>query len=206
MNNTQQRYVTIGLVLGLLVSVGVFGYALTRPQANTEVRLVPNDAVLELDGNTKVKEGTLYIEPGEHRIKASRDGFKTVEQTFTSSDTSSVKLAFSLVPNSKVGTTYLKEHPDEQTEREEISGERYNLGIKNLAKNYPITQMLPHNGEGFSVGYGQSQLSPEDTNKIALSIELDTLNQKDRALNWIRYSGYNPADFEIIYDVQDGGE
>ncbi len=206
MNNLQQRYVNIGLIIGLLCSIGLFGYALTRPQANTEVRLVPNDAVLILDEKTEVKEGTLYVPAGEHRIKASRDGFKTVEQTFTTSETSAVKVVFSLVPNSDVGTAYLKEHPDEQIEREEISGEKYNQGVSNLIRNYPIVGILPHNGEGFGVHYGQSQSNPENSSKIALYIELRTLVYKDRALDWIRYSGYDPADYEIIYDVQDGGE
>jgi hypothetical protein len=206
MNNLQQRYINLGLILGLLCSVGLLGYALMRPQANTEVNLVPNDAVLLLDEKTVIKEGTLYIPAGKHHIKASREGFKTVEQTFTTSETSSVKLIFSLIPNSDIGTTYLEEHPDEQTEREQISGEKYNQGVTNLIKNYPIVSMLPHNGEGFSVNYGQSQLNPENSNKVALYIELRTLDYKNRALDWIRYSGYDPADYEIIYDVQDGGE
>jgi hypothetical protein len=197
-----QRIINTLLIIAIVVLGGWAVAVLLQPQANIDVQVSPSAAHVTYDGAHPLG-GTTRLTPGQHTIAAEFDGFAKVSQTVSVPNNGSVKLALVLQPNSSVGEQYLSDHPDEQADREALGGAEYTNSVQRLHAAYPILGLLPHSGRGFSVDYGTSRQHPKDPNAIALYITVPTLGQEARALNWITYSGYNPADYEIIYQYQD---
>ena len=197
-----QRLNSIGMGV-LVVGAGILLLTLLfRPQANTDIQASPEAAQITVDGKNN-KGGGQRLVPGTHTITASFGGFSTEKQTITVPKTGSVKVILLLEPSSDIGRTYLANHQGEQQRRETLGGTMHNNTVSTLRTTYPILDLLPHTGRGFSIDYGASENTPDDPHTMALYITVPTLGTEQRALNWIRYSGYNPSDYEIIYQYQD---
>jgi hypothetical protein len=197
-----QRLSSIGMCV-LVVGAGIFLLTLLlRPQANIDIQASPEASQITVDGKNS-KGGGQRLLPGTHTIAASFGGFSTEKQTVTVPKNGSIKVILLLEPSSEIGRTYLSNHQSEQQRRETLGGTEHNNTVSSLRTTYPILDLLPHSGRGFSIDYGASQKTPDDPRTMALYITVPTLGTEQRALNWIRFSGYNPSDYEIIYQYQD---
>jgi hypothetical protein len=196
------KAIVIALSIAFVGTLALLGYAVTKPQANTKITVSPLAATLRLDGNKKTSAGTLYLTPGKHTIEASQEGFKSIKQTFAVTNNKPISLLFLLEPNSDTGNQYLSNHKSEQTEREALGGKQFNDVTAKIREIYPITKLLPHSGESFTVDYGASRRQPNNPYAIALYVTVPAVGQETRAKNWITYAGYKLSDYEIIYQYQ----
>jgi hypothetical protein len=190
------------LVLLLVGAVVWLGFLIARPRANVQIITNPHPAIVTIDGAKKVSRGTLYLSPGSHTLTASYEGFASKSLTFSITKGKPLQAVFLLTPNSAAGKQYLKDNPGEQSEREQLGGEQYDTDSATIRRIYPILSLLPHQGIDFAVNYGASVKNPKDPYAVALYVQVPAKGQEARALNWIRFSGYNPDDYEIVYQYQ----
>ncbi|MEO6513573.1 MAG: hypothetical protein ABIR37_02675 [Candidatus Saccharimonadales bacterium] len=199
MNHRQIKLILIAALVGCFVWLVLL---LARPGANMQLIASPHAAVITIDGTKKARSGSEYLKPGQHTLSASLAGFTTKTQTFTVVKGTPLKVVFLLMPDSEAGNLYLKAHQGEQTEREQLGGQQYDNDSATVRKIYPIITQLPHQGSDFTINYGASVKNPHDPYAIALFVDVPAMGQESRALNWIRYAGYDPGDYEIIYQYQ----
>lgn len=187
------------LSLALICSLAWLVTETIRPAKNLSISVLPASASVKLDGQP-ITPGDRYVQAGKHKLVASLDGFADASQSFTISLDQPLAINLILNPDSKAGFDYLQNHPDEAQQRETLGTGNYSDITALQQKLYPIIGELPQIGLGYSVNYGQSKKYPNDPTKIALTIKYTTAETKTRALNWIRFLGYNPRDYEINYD------
>ena len=90
---------------------------------------------------------------------------------------------------------------------ESISSQNSDQIAAQIVKKTPVVSSLPYSDEktGFSIDYGQSKRYPNDPTSVAILITLDGgETAKAGALDWIRFTGYDPSKLEIIYTKPTG--
>lgn len=201
MNKKNSLLASLAIILIGIVVLTI--QATKQPRDNVIIETAPTQATLDLASGKNITPGNLYLTPGKYTLNASMPGFANSKQLFIVPENGAVKLIVLLSPNSSDGYNYLQNHPDQQLLREKIGGSNYISASEAVQHNYPIIKLLPHNGLGFSINYGQSAAHPNDPSITALYVNYQDPAAKARALNWIKYNGYNTQDYEIIYQVQD---
>ena len=182
----------------VIAAAGLLIKEISRPAANTLIDAAPSTAEIVVNGKTRVKAGTIYLTPGKYTIKASLKDFTTVEKSFeVPADGKAVRVSILLNPANNNGLKYLTDHPDLQHEREAIGSASYGDNTAIQLEANPIISLLPWEGLGYVINYGQSTTKPDDPTRISLIITSDDDAAKTRALNWIRFNGYDPADYDI---------
>lgn len=161
------------------------------------INVIPNDSLVTIDG-AKSKAGTKYLEPGRHTYVASKSGFKTYTISLDTEKGKPTTINLLPGPNSTAAYQWLGDNPAIQTEREGLESQNVALIQQALQKNYPILKDLPLDTVNYQIDYGQSVKYPSDPTKIALYIVATPVHQ-DMALQWIKYKGYPPSSFEIIF-------
>lgn len=78
---------------------------------------------------------------------------------------------------------------------------KFNKDSQEATKAYPIITDLPQDiSPIFRIDYGVSKRYPNDPTKIALYISYDNVADKISALDYIYRMGYDPSDYEIIFE------
>ena len=187
---------SLGSGILLAVAAVMLAGALMAKPANTQINLAPSTATLTAD-NHSIHSGNIYLAPGKHSITATLKDFVTVKTTVDVPASKATSLDIILDPANENGSVYLDKHPDLQLEREAIGGKQYSNNTSAQERVNPIIHLLPWEGLGYVINYGQSTTSPNDPTKISLVITSDDAAAQQRALNWITYSGYNAKDYDI---------
>jgi len=198
-----KRNLVIGLVAAVLIVIFLFSLIANSGKTAVTVEVIPNDANLTMNGKT-VKPGTLRLSPGEYTVEAAKDGFETDTYTVTVGD-ENLEVGLIPTPVSDEALAWLNENPEIQLRREELGGQRAAQRGLAFEAETPLLTQLPHNsilpykGEygPFSVDYGPSR---EREFGIFLLISNSSPDGRRNALEWIRDQGYDPTDFEIVYD------
>jgi hypothetical protein len=81
---------------------------------------------------------------------------------------------------------------------EYVGGQEQKQAVEELFAVAPITKDLPYRDLLFSIDYGKSQTRD---NAIVIYITTETEANQFIALDWITKKGYNPADYEIVYEI-----
>lgn len=89
--------------------------------------------------------------------------------------------------------------PLTQTQKEEAGGQQFDQDQQRIINDYPLMSKLPFALRYASISYGASAKYPNDKNKMAVIIRADTPAGRLQGLSYIRYVGYDPTDYEIIF-------
>jgi hypothetical protein len=195
--NPRSLVVGGAVVLIVLVLVGGFLVLRGKPEHTVQVRSVPNDLTLTLDGTPIAANGEVKIKEGTHTLVGERRGFKSHTQTIEVRDDTSVRVY--LFANSAEGRAWEKEHPDQALEAEAESGRRYQELTDRLEAKYPLLNQLPYVGPGFDVSYGNSKAKPDDPESIAFYVKISDSEGKAKFLEWIRGLGLDIEKLEVVY-------
>lgn len=165
------------------------------------VVVAPEDSTFSVDGKN-TRPGKISLTAGKHKLSATHQYFESVNQDLDTKTIDTSKTIFlSPLPKSDQAKQWLLDHPTAQQEREAAGGSKSTQAQNELTTNSPLIRVLPYEGYDFNIDYGASKLHP---NKLAIYItRLDDVG-KTHALNWITAMGYNPADYEIIYNDLEG--
>ncbi len=203
-------YIGAGVVALLLVIwVFVLGLQSRDKTATIEVQsAVPNDATVTIDQSGVGSNSKNGVTPGKHIVVAKRKGFEDKSQEVDAKQGETKIVRLLMTPNSQEGYNWLREHPEQAVEYEGAVGEQFDQTSQKATDANPLIAYLPEVHPTWRVDYGKSVKNPNDPKALAIIVtyggaEID----KQNALNWIKSIGFNPADYEIIYQTppQPGG-
>ncbi len=185
------------LVLAVIAYFVFIGIEHSR-LAKVIISVAPEDSVVRLDGQI-THHRTLYIKPGNHTFSASRTDFKDDSSTVNTKKGKTTNIYLLPQPVTAAALQFLKNNPKVQTEREGIASQKVAVTQALLLSKYPIIKYLPLVTRYYTINYGVSVKYPNDPDSIAIYVTSDPAN-RDLALGWIKYKGFDPNKLEIIYN------
>lgn len=199
-----RKNILIITVVGILV-IGfgiVIKNSITGPTGEVSLQLAPRDMQLFVDGKEADanEENILALSPGKHTIKGQRTDF--IENSITvdvkKGETHDALLL--LDPLNAVGQQYLDEHPEESGLYSYKSSAAFDRSVEIMTENSPIVSDLPILDPNWRMDYGQSVGHKEKDGAIAVFIYAASPEARQNALGWMRQQGYDPSDYEIIFE------
>ena len=199
-----KRNVVIGAIILLLAGgLGTLYYLNTvrhRGEVAVIVRVSPSDADVTVDGQDYPAGKKVYVKPGRHDFKATRQHFEAVSTSLELDEQDANReIVLILAANSNEAKAFLRDRPSEQTLREALGGQLTNEQGAAARDKTPLVELLPFIDREYRIDYGPSQKNPTDPTAIAITITSTSETTKQDALAWIRFKGYDPAELEIIY-------
>lgn len=185
-------------IVVIVIGITIFNFFNHRNKGQLIIRVAPSDSTIQIN-DKGAKTGRHYLSPGTYKIQASKSGFVPdiqIVKVQVDKPTSAYLLP---KPDSAEAENYLKNNPKEQSQREAIGGENFNNDQAKLQANYPILSKLPLELRYVAISYGQSAKYPKDATKIAILVASSTPLGREQGLNWIRGQGYDPTDYEILF-------
>jgi hypothetical protein len=194
-----KKIILLVLVFIVLI-VGLLAFSLTRKSANITFTMSPSVATAKLDGTSTLKPGKLYIKPGKHTITATFAGFDDKSVSFEAVQGSMKTISVFLVSNSPEGDAWLKNHPEEASNRQAIGSTNFNDEAAQRLAKYPIIKDLPFLGPAseYRIDYG---VNPDNSDPLSVGIYITyyTDGGKQDALDWMQQQGFNPSGYTITY-------
>ena len=140
------------------------------------------------------------MSPGKHKLKITHSGFADYEKMFLVDANNENIVAVGLTPNSSEGKTYKSQNQDEFLQMEGFVSKQFNSEGKTIIEKYPILSNLPYTADAtYRIDYGVSKKYPDDKYAVAIYIGANTPQARQIALWQIIQMGYDPTDFEIIF-------
>ena len=199
MNKALTTILTVAIV-GVLAAGGYFVYTTISRSGKSPVTInaAPNDADITL-GDTKLRPGTHYLEPGNYHVKATKDGFAPYETDITLPEdaTEPQIVSIALEPLSEEAQQYAIDNQEQYQTVEAAAGTEYHREGEEFIDKNPITADLPVSTMLYTIGY---KLDPDDPSEQSIIIEIDAARgYRNAAVGELRDMGYNPTDFKINF-------
>lgn len=205
--DNQPRVKRVLLITGLLIVllVGVFAtISIVQSQkhkgmAKISVYLSPPDADVTMDGR-QLSAKTVYVSPGNHTFTASRQDFTADTESISATPKGPNDVYLAPTPSGVAGQAWVSANQSQEITRQYYAGINQTRLQSLLSKKYPLVKYLPVDTVNFSISYGVSQKYPNDPTKIAIYVTALQANQP-LAVHWIKYKGFDPNNYEIIYET-----
>lgn len=217
------RWVRAILVIDVIVIIIVTGVYIRQSNKNSTIsfNVVPISATISVNGNTKYTNGQYSITPGTYKIAISYEGLETKTLSVTVEPHSFVSVTTFLSGADNSFEYYeLKNNFMAYQKLKTIASADNNLTtdndttaqefIANFERKMSIFNVLPLNGYIYSEPAAnastggfviQKDQSEKKCNKSAcLLIRYFGKDYEEAALQKIKEAGYNPDDYQIIYE------
>ena len=194
----------LALVLALIVAVILASIFITTKKdvvvtTGFNILVAPGNSQIYLDGK-KIKSGINQTEPGKHSIVVKHNDFTTHKSIVESKLNKIVPLPIGLEPSTAAGVAWKQKNGDEYTKLQAIGDQNFESESKAAVDQYPIISELPKDMSPlFRIDYGISKKYPS-SEKIALYVSSRNPVEKQNALSYIYGMGYDPSDYEIIFE------
>jgi hypothetical protein len=204
MNN---RKLLLGAILTILLLMVLGSVSLLSHRGLVKITVVaiPHDSTITLDG-TRIKEGPVYVKREDHTLKAERQYFTSITKK-VAADKLSGTVYLLPDPSSWAALDWLKQHPEEQLEREAIGGTETQQTQDVLFKNNPVVEKLPVYNFRYRIDY-----SVVSGNTLKFTIHLypsgdsgsseykdQAVQYKNEALNFLKDNGADPSKYTIEF-------
>lgn len=191
----KQQFKRGGIVLlAILVWWGLATYIDRSGKVPVVVSVVPNDAKVVFDNNTK-GNGTHYMPAGTYEVTVSKDGFKSQTETVIVTDKKDQNVvAASLTAVSGDAKKWAKEHENDYAKNQVYGAIEADNNGRYFADKNPITTKLPYNDPYFTIGYISN-----DDQSVTLTVVTPSPRYRFYAVEQIRKLGYDPTDYKIIF-------
>lgn len=197
------------ITIGIVIAIGIVGYIVyvswqSRDKTATiDIQsIVPDDINITINGEKAASNGKIAVIPGTYTVAAKRSGFADKSQTVEAKAHETTTVRLLLDPINEEGYTWARNHPDAFREYEALQGKLFDETGARMTTKYPLVSHLPETRTRWRVDYGQSVQHPNDPNAIAITITYGGFDEdKQNAIDWIKSLGFNPADYEIIYQT-----
>lgn len=192
-----QKKLIIGAaaVFGLMVIVGIF-FAYQQSQMGRLITAsTPSDLTLTLDGKQIAPSGQIFIEPGKHELLAQRRAFTERKIEFEIAKGETKEMTIYIFPEGGAGEEWAKQNPEEASELDGFISNDYEQKTEEAFEANPILEKLPIVDRTFRIDQGISPTGKQ----FALYIQAADQEARDSALATLRYYGFDPAIYEIIY-------
>jgi hypothetical protein len=195
------------IILFLVVTLGLVLMILLNPinhkgKIKVSIIIAPKDANIIIDGK-RAKSGTNYLLPGKYKVTASRQHFTSIKITIDVSQTSSV-FPIELAANDSTGQILVKEQYADFIDVEGYASREHDQQVSAAVQSYPIINNLPIDATpNYRIDYGISKKYPDNSSKVALYVSANSSFYRQTALYVIYSLGYDPSDYEIIFQPLD---
>jgi hypothetical protein len=194
----KQQLKLAAIIIGVIVVVASVYYAIVAFTHNDKMAVVimtaPNDATVTLNGQDE-KNGTIYLKPGDYKLKVSKDGFSTYEDTVNINHDQQVVTA-ELEAISDAAKKFVNDHANQFTDLEGRAGEEANRNGEAYTNENPIIAALPYDDMFYTIGYEADPADPY--HKVIVTIDADA-GHRNAAVQQIRDLGFNPTELKIKF-------
>lgn len=198
-----KRNVIIGLsglfIIGLVVYFIL--YSIT-PRATILLAIAPEEGFISIDNSSKqsVKnKQTISVTPGNHTVIFSREEFDSFSKDITVDNKQTLEVIIVLNPLTEAAKKLLLTSGSQEV-IQRLDGEKIIKESSQLEKDYPILSVLPIKARLYVINSCKSIKYPDDSKKIAICVDVAQDGLEDYVYKDIRSHGYNPDDYEIIFN------
>jgi hypothetical protein len=199
--------VVVVIVLLLGWQIGLWFSHLGKVKLNLVT--IPNDSAVTLDAKTIASQGSIYVKPGDHTLKASHQYFTSDVQQINTDQQGNQTVYLLPNPTDPAGLKWLQQHPDVQAQREAVGGILSQRAQAALLKKYPVIQQLPVNNSDYRIDY-QSGDDGSVSFQVTLYGIINNANQakqyvaqlkahKQAALQFLQKNGVDTAKTTITF-------
>ena len=195
----------IGLSLLIFITIILVITAINmRKTEEIEVLVAPISAEITIDGK-EYQNGTFNIEPGEHQVHIEKTGFISQDFSFNTLSTRKIYTylkqtdgSYSWYSNNSEDSNILTQIGDYEADRE---AELY-------SSQNPIVQVLPIFYAHYDENYNYSEFRIDGgefdgcESNFCLKVTDTTGGNMELAKNKIKEAGYNPNNYQILYEYK----
>ena len=207
MANQKNKKLIIGAasLLVLLVFAAVAGLV-TFLTSTTEIEIVvaPASATILIDGK-EYKNGKERITSGKHNVIIKKDGFNTSEFSFDTADTN--KLYAYILENDNGYNWYLN-HQDDSMLLTKIGSYINDKEASSYQSKNPISLSLPIIYAHYDEAYNYTEYRIDGgtftdcKSDFCIKITDTTGGNYEAAIQKIKDTGFNPDDYQILYEYK----
>lgn len=195
----------VAFVVFVFFAIGMYIYSL-RFTAELNITVAPTFAKVEIAGRKFSALGTAKVEPGKTVAKITAKGFQPQEIALNISEDGENNLYAYLLPENGAGLAWYAENDKEGERLTIVSDAQARIEAAAYLARYPITAILPlqvveetddkYVWRTYRIDSGKFTGCQGD---FCVKITDETGGNRENALQKIRDAGYNPDDYEIIY-------
>ncbi len=202
-----KNYPLVFVVLGLLIFftiILVISAFNMHPTVEVELLVAPTSATTTIDGKS-YQNGTFKIAPGEHQVHIEKEGFVSQDFSFNTLSTNKV---YAYLRQTDGSFSWYRSHPEDSQVLTKIGDYLADQEATNYTRQNPITQALPiiyanyddhYNYTEYRIDGGKFDSCQTD---FCIKITDSTGGNLELAKQKIRDSGFNPDDYQIIYEYK----
>lgn len=181
--------------------IGLISYSLI-PKSYIVFKTAPDQVVIMIDGKDKrvVNNGdSITVAPGRHNIVVFRDEFNPFTTDITLNNGASTEIVSSLIALTN-DAKYIINSGNSTYVIEKATSIKMDKDVEITTAMNPIMNVLPINGVNYNISSCASELYPNNPNKIALCVDIQSDEYKDVVKDDIKSRGYNPDNYEYIWN------
>lgn len=176
--------------------------------ATVDIKVAPIDATVELNGTKYENLQSHNIAPGDYQVKISMEGMQTKEFEISVENDGFVRI-WTYLLDENGGFEYYMDHSDDAEILKDVADDEAKAWLEELSRVWGIREVLPLTFSNtfeenatevvsISVRWGENDECNEKA--YCLIIHDFTGNNTEKALSMIRDAGYNPNDYELVFE------
>lgn len=190
---------------GLIILAIILMVINFQKTATLDIVIAPINATVSIDGHQfKTKETVKYY-PGSYTAEISADGFISQALPIELIADQESHLYIALEPTEE-NSTYYDNNPNESGRRQAVYDAAYQLGSDEYIAKYPIIQVLPYQNTDRDRGYDFTNYRIDYgifdgcRSNFCIKITDNVGVYQNEAIEYLKSSGQNINDYEIIYE------
>ena len=198
-------FIFIGLSLLIFFTVILVISALNiRPSVEVELLVAPSSASTTIDGKI-YQNGKFNLESGEHQVHIEKEGFITQDFSFNTSLTTKI---YTYLRQTDGSFSWYQNHPEDGLLLTQIGDYLADQETSSYAKKYPIMEALPIIYANYDKNYNYTEFRIDGgkfdgcNSDFCIKITDSTGGNLDLAKSKIKDAGFNPDDFQILYEYK----
>jgi len=206
MKNFYKNHPILVLVFSALIFITIILLVTALSLKDTteiELRVAPASATITIDDKV-YQNGTFRISSGTHTIKIEKSGFTTKSYAF---DTAKTTKIYDYLLEEDGGYTWYLNHKEDALLLTSIGDYEAKLESEKYKSNYPVSTVLPIIYANYDEEYNYTEYRIDggsftgcDTD-FCIKVTDTTGGNLDAAKQRIRDAGFNPDDYQILYEL-----
>ncbi len=209
----QRKRGKIIIVSGIIVFIAIVAISIiffiidSQKTATLHTIIAPSFAKMNIDGKTYPINKDIRFKPGEYTVTIIANDFETQERKLNLQEHQTTTLALYLNPEEGDPFNWYETHDEEYSYYLSAANYLANESAANYAAKYPIVTAIPFTVvEVDPVTYDWTEYSVTGGNfdgcktDFCVKITDTTGGNREKALQKIREKGFNPDDYQILYE------
>ena len=202
-NIKKYPFIFIGISLLIFFTVILVITALNmRATVEIELLVAPTSATTTIDGKY-YQNGTFKIEPGEHHVHIEKEGFVAQDFSFNTLNTTKIYTYLKQADNSY---SWYQNHPEDALVLTQIGDYQADKEASAYSARHAIVKALPIVYANYGDNYTEFRIDGGSfdgcDSDFCLKVTDTTGGNLDFAKSKIKEAGYNPDDYQIIYEYK----